>query len=395
MKALIVINHMDEGGAQRSLINMLNLMDEKQFDVDLFLMNKKGMFLSQVPQWVNILDVPDEVSYCYRNADIKALKSFRSLKAAFFRGLWTVYFRLKAKGNKDLSRQLRWNKYKKILPKIDTRYDVAIAYMHGEPMYYIIDNVKADRKIGWVHNDYTSTGYSAKLDLSYYSKFDELVTISDECLSILKREFASIQDRFTYLPNIVSEKAIRKSADEFKPAEYDYNNPIILSVGRLNEQKGFDIAIDAAALLKKRGVPFNWYIIGTGALEKELKLMAEKLGVSENIIFLGQRKNPYPYMKYSWIVAQPSRYEGKSIVLDEAKIIGRPVIATNYNTVYDQLKPEEGMIVNMTGEAVAEGLEKLIKDKELRENYTSNLLNCRYGNEEVMEKYISLISGEI
>ena len=77
--------------------------------------------------------------------------------------------------------------------------------------------------------------------------------------------------------------------------------------------------------------------------------------------FIGSRENPYPYIKNSDVIIQSSRFEGKSIVLDEAKILSKPIVATNYTTVRDQLKNEEGVICEMTPLDLAEKIMFMLK----------------------------------
>ncbi len=392
MRVAVVINCMGEGGAQKSLINLLQMISPEYYDIDLILFEKRGIFLGQVPKWVNVPEPDGRLYYCYKKSFGGMFGGFKAFLGAMSRGLFTPAARILSRGNADLARQIRWRVYKRVIPKLTEEYDTAIAFMHGEPIYYVIDKINAKRKIGWVHNDYSSTGYEAKRDLPYFERLDEIVTISDECLEILKKEFPAIKNKFTCLPNLISEELIRKMAKDFLPEEYIGEKNIILSIGRLEEQKGFDIAVRAAAILKN--TDFKWFIIGSGSLERELKQLCTELGVNDRIEFLGQRANPYPYIKNCTVVAQTSRYEGKSIVLDEAKILGKAVLATNYNTVYDQLGKNEGMVVEMTPEGVALGLERLINDGSLRKSYEERLLKGHYGNEDVLKKYYRLISGE-
>ena len=98
------------------------------------------------------------------------------------------------------------------------------------------------------------------------------------------------------------------------------------------------------------------------------KQLIKKFGVEENFILLGARENPYPDIANAKLFVQPSRYEGKSVVLDEAKILATPIVATAYPTVGDQLSNEqEGIIVEMNPNSIAEGIERLIEDTSLRD----------------------------
>ena len=176
-------------------------------------------------------------------------------------------------------------------------------------------------------------------------------------------------------------------ANQFFPEEYRGKKNVICSIGRLNEQKGFDLAIQAAVSLKNRGVSFSWYIIGEREERKKLQELITSNQLENEVFLLGIRDNPYPYLKNADIIVQPSRYEGKSMVLDEAKILAKPIVATNYTTVRDQLINEEGLIVNMTSEAIAEGTRKMLADAKMRGIFENNLKQRDYGNTYEMEKF--------
>ena len=112
------------------------------------------------------------------------------------------------------------------------------------------------------------------------------------------------------------------------------------------------------------------------------------------IQLLGSRENPYPYIKECDIFAQTSRYEGKSVVLDEAKILGKPIVVTKYPTVYDQIhNDDEGKIVEMNPQGIAEGISKLIIDKDRRIRMQKYLKSKEYGNQEEIKKYIDIIEN--
>ena len=182
-------------------------------------------------------------------------------------------------------------------------------------------------------------------------------------------------------------------SEDFYPREYNRDDIKILSIGRLNHQKGFDIAIESAKYLYERGYRFKWYIIGDGILENNLKNLIEKNNMQDNVFLIGTRENPYPYIKNCDIFAQTSRFEGKSISLDEAKILSKPILVTNYSTAKDQIiNNKEGIIVDMSEKAIAEGLEILINDIEKRIELSEYLSRFEYGNKDLIDLYYKVIN---
>lgn len=383
-KLLFIMSNLQNGGAERSLVNLLQLMDYDKYEVDLLLFQEKGMFLGQVDERVNILhDGYDKLHRLYSDSSDK----YKDVGMFAYRVLATTYSKFR-EGGTAKHKQYRWNKfYSRILPVCTKEYDVGIAYLQGEQYYYLVDKVRAKKKIGWIHNEYPKTGLSETYDLPYIEKIDHIVTISDACAEVLKQCFPSQSKKVSVLPNLVSEKVIADLADKFYPEEFDPNAKILVSIGRLHPQKGFDLAIEAAQILKAKEVRFNWYILGSGVLESELKEMVKKLCLEDVMHFIGSRENPYPYIKNSDVIIQSSRFEGKSIVLDEAKILSKPIVATNYTTIRDQLKNEEGVICEMTPLDLAE---KIMFMLENGAGYSQYLSTNNYGNADEIEGYYEI-----
>ena len=169
--------------------------------------------------------------------------------------------------------------------------------------------------------------------------------------------------------------------------EFNKDKFKILSVGRLTYQKGFDIAVETAKILKENGFEFQWLIIGDGKLKKNLNSMIKKLNLEDSVRLLGTRSNPYIYMDQCDILVQTSRFEGKSVVLDEAKILNKPILATNYKTITDQLSDDIGFIVGMDPKEIASVLIKIIKDKSLLKEKVQNLKKIEFNNEDDLAKY--------
>ena len=152
-------------------------------------------------------------------------------------------------------------------------------------------------------------------------------------------------------------------------------------MGRLSHEKGFDIAVDAAKLLKDRGMTFEWHILGGGAERENLEQQIGANGLQEYVYLEGVQSNPYAYMANADLLVQPSRIEGRSIVLDEAKMTGIPIIATRYRTATDQLQDGvDGVIVDMTPEALARGIQQLMDDEPLRSRIREYQLAHNYDN---------------
>ncbi len=385
-KVLFVISTLYNGGAERSLVSLLQTMDPNKYEIDLLLFKKMGMFLDQVPKYVNIRNIPKELNNLYGNYKESRLD---------YLGIRLISTKISTLQSKSYvgQRQIRWkNYYSRLIKQEQKKYDVAIAYMEGEPVYYVVDKVNADKKIAWIHNDYNNLACNPNFDDIYFSKVDNIVSVSDKCVDILKESFPQYKNKIYYIPNLTSSKTIKSMSEEFYPSEYNKEENILLSIGRLNKQKGFDIAIDAAKHLSDKGYNFKWMIIGDGNLEGDLKKQIEKNELESKVILLGAKDNPYPYIKNCDVFVQTSRFEGKSIALDEAKILAKPILVTNYPTAKDQLtNGKEGIIVNLVPQAIAQGLANLIDNKNKRRELSEYLSNFEYGNENLISLYYDIM----
>lgn len=393
MKVFIAIGNLGCGGAQKSLVSLLSLLKPSDgMDIDLLVMDERKPFFNNLPDWINRLTVPNELRAMflpYRELKVSDLSKSIKTKAMCAKIIKKIH-----KNQKADTVQKVWSSWKAFIPKQEKRYDLAISYVDGFSNYYVMDNVLANKKILWVHNEYEKLRYIEDYDYPYFSKADKIVTISDRCVDSLKRVFPELSDKFVMLPNLSSQQSINELAMEGVPDEYKNHENIFVSIGRLNEQKGFDVAVKAAKKLKDQGLDFCWFVIGKGELQDSLQSQIIEYGVEEQFKLIGTRSNPYPYIKYSTLFIQPSRYEGKSIVLDEAKILTKPIVVTNYTTVFDSITDGiNGTIVSFDENSIAKGITKLLGDKDLQDKYVNELEKENLLNGQTVKAYIDVFKN--
>lgn len=384
-KVLFVLYALGYGGAERSLVNLLQELPREKYQVDLLLFRKQGAFIQQLPSWVRVLETPEELSGLYAPV-------CRAGKYAATKILGTVCGKI-ARRKKKAAAAFRWRHFysHKIKP-VSEHYDVAVAYVGAEIMYFVRDKVQADRKVVWVHNDYRTAGYSGADDRPYFADMDEIVSVSEECVEVLRQEFPEYRKKMHYIANITSSALVRKQAEAYMPEEFAACDCNILSVGRLWPQKGFDMAIEAARILKSKGFSFRWFVVGDGYLRKKLQKQIQNARLEQEFVLLGTRNNPYPYIKNCTILTQTSRYEGKSVVLDEGKILCAPIVTTAYPTAADQiLDGKEGVITEMSPEGIADGIAALLTNEARRLELKQYLSGREYGNQQEVEKYCKVL----
>lgn len=389
---LFAINNLNCGGAEKALISLLETIDYSMYNVDLFLFKHEGLFFNKIPEHVNLLEEPYE--YKYFDMPIKTsikdcIKKGR-IDIAYSRVCAGCIFNLEK--NKARCEQRVWKYISKSLKNLNKKYDVAIGYLEKNPVFFCIDKVNANKKIGFIHNDYDKLGMDPNIDLKYFEKLDKIVTVSEECANVLKQRFPMYKQKVEVMYNIVSPNVINNMSLE----SIDFSNKGIklISVGRLNHQKGFEMAIEACEILIQSGYDVKWYVIGEGEERAKLEKMINENDLQEIFILLGIKENPYPYIREADIYVQPSRFEGKSIAIDEAKILHKPIIVTNFSTAKDQiLNKENGLIVEMNSQSIYEGIKKLINDQELRNKLIENLSKESLGTESEIEKFYKLIKA--
>lgn len=391
MKNILISSFdMEVGGVERSLISMLNNFDYDNYNVDLMLYSHTGDFIELLPDKPNLLK------------EDKAYKTFRmSIKDVFKSGkigigLARLIAKIKANSKSEsesgyIQMQYMWKYALPFLPNSNKEYDVAISYLW--PHYYIAEKVKAKIKIAWIHTDYSNIYTNVELDLEVWNKFDYIMAVSKECKNAFLKKYPSLINKVNIMENITSPEFIKNMSKEKIEDDILKDNSFkLLSVARLSYAKGIDNAVRALKILQDRGVKnIKWYVIGYGGDEGVIKELIKENNLENNFILLGKKINPYPYMKAADIYVQPSRYEGKAVTVSESRILGKPTLITNYSTAKSQLKENiDGIICDLSIDGIADGIEKLYNDENLRNNLSYKCKEIDYGNSHELKKLYAL-----
>jgi glycosyltransferase involved in cell wall biosynthesis len=400
-RLFIAIHYLELGGAEISLIGLLQALDYSKYDVDLFVYSHRGELMGFIPKEVNLL--PEIKEY----AQIE-----RPLKDVIRDGYWKIAFaRLKAK--MQFRRYVRHNHPKDgsavfqcvssavspYLPSLDSlgEYDLAISFL--TPHNIVLEKVNAKRKAAWIHTDYSRIDVNTDLELPVWSGFDHIVSISPEVTKAFVSRFPSLEPKIIEMENILSTKFVRERADLITQQEIALEidrkdgETILLSVGRFCEAKNYDNVPDICRRIIAAGCPVKWYLIGYGGNEPLIRRKIAEAGMEDNVIILGKKANPYPYIKACDIYVQPSRYEGKSVTVREAQVLCKPVVITDYQTARSQVRDGiDGMIVPLDNEGCAAEIVGLIKDAEKQRSLIEYEKENDFGNEAESCKIDSLLN---
>ena len=387
-KLLFVINSMGCGGAEKSLLSLLNAFDFEKYDVDLQMFSVGGMFMKLLPGEVNILDAIDFMTYC----DKKGVLYEKNPSFVLARLGSSLSLRLNRKRRKLHDAQCFWQYAEKNIEPLSKEYDAAIAWGQGNPTHFVATKVTAKTKIAFINADYAAMGHNPSFDYPYYEKYDYIAAVSDRLCDMIKDVFPEFEEKIRTVYDINNAELIERMADEENPFADTDNRLKLVTVGRMVKPKGYDIAIEAAKVLRDSGVSFVWTFVGGGPEMSTIKESINANGLASCVVPVGAKENPYVYMKNADIYVQTSRQEGYCLTLYEARVLNKPCVSTCFDVVYNQLTDgENGIITEMNGEAVANGILKLIRSDGLRRHIIENVKKEKKGNTEETRKLYEMI----
>lgn len=389
MKKKILILHfnMELGGAESSLLGLLDTLDYDRYSVDLFLYAHEGGLMSLINPNVNIL--PEMRAYRALTESIQ-----ENFKQALF-GIGTA--RIIAKVRSGLSRGALHggHNYKQYfhklcvpyLPDIAGDYDLAISF--NDPHYIIGKKVNAKVKMSWFHTDASRMDFCDDIEKEMWGMSDYVVNVSEECKHAFDEKHSYLTNHSIVIENILSKSFVAERSNAFSVEDEMPSDGSIklLSIGRFSDQKNFDNVPDICRRILEAGLDIKWYLIGYGGDEPLIRQRIAEAGMEDRVIILGKKENPYPYIKACDLYVQPSRYEGKAVTVREAQMLCKPVVITRYATSASQLEDGvDGVIVPMDNEGCAEGIAAVIRDEKLRQKLIENTKERDYTNSDEIQK---------
>ena len=192
-KILFVIDSLNSGGAEKSLVSLLTLFDYKKYDVDLLMFSPTGLYFSLLPKNVTILDVPDFIKNQHKN--VKTLIKNGDFKNLYIRLMASASLRNPYNNKKMHSAQINWKWMSKGMENLNKKYDVAIAYSQGMPTYFVAEKVKATKKLCWVNTDYKIAPYNKQFDAKYYKQYDKVIAVSDHNKEVFINEMPNVSGK--------------------------------------------------------------------------------------------------------------------------------------------------------------------------------------------------------
>lgn len=347
---------MDMGGTEIAQIAFMKKLLSEGHKVTLLLSQKRGPLMDRIPDGVRILTIPMKKSIFL---DRMMGRVIDGRPFAFPVKCICKIFKI-CIGKKRFTPFLISKT--KVLPG---NYDLAVEF-HGYgkfPTAYTAVRVKAAKKALLFHD---ASIHWLEYVVSYLDCYDKLYCVSDAVYDKLASMFPEKRSRMEVLHNFIDADEIRrKSAEKADISEFTGEFKI-LTIARLEYQKGIDIAISAAQILKERGIPFKWYVIGDGSERKRLGRMIRAKGLDNSFILLGIRQNPYPYLKACDLFALTSRFEGYPVTLIEARALCVPILASDMPCIREQISDGvNGILTPADPKIIADKINEFRKDPSM------------------------------
>ena len=358
---MFVIDSLVCGGAEKSLVSLLPLIDYSRYDVDLLMFDRGGEFEQYVPDKVNVI-----------HHDLFGISTIDRINEFIHQSMFSALLRL-CPGRHGAEN--RWRTMHSAVKSMSRNYDVAIAYQQGFPTFFVATKVKAQKRIAWINADVYEAGYDMNYCRQFYEQMDHIVPVSEALRDKLAKCSPWIKGKLTCIYDIVNQDLIRKLAMEpINDMSCNDDAISIVTVGRLATAKNYLLAVDTARVLRDKGVNFKWYFVGEGGTRSAREKRIAEHDLVEQVILLGMKENPYPYMANADIYVQTSSFEGFGLTIAEAKILHKPIVSTNFDIVYDQIVDgKNGLIAEMTPNSVVERIMEIINDESLRNRVVGNL----------------------
>lgn len=356
-KLLIMAKSLGGGGSEVALIELINKIALTEYEVTLALLDKDNEFVHRLKTPVNIVTIDFKKTYQHRLVSMYSFvaKVLKKLCVNKYIHFYNILF-------------------DSVMTNFEEEYDIAIDF-YGYGYFltgFLAKRIKAKKKATWLHDEKVIWFKNVE---QYANEFDKIFGVSIAVKDSFITSYPKFKDKTDVFYNTIDVQNIKQKSEEDIEVEFD-SSFNILTVGRLTEQKGYDIAIQAASIMRKKGIEFKWYSIGQGKDKTKLTKEIKKQNLENHFFFLGRKENPYPYMKQCDLYVQPSRHEGYVITLVEARVLNLPIVASDIPSSREQIQDGyNGYIVSLTPDQLANKIIQIYEDKKKISFVINNLKN--------------------
>ena len=348
-KVLFVIESLGGGGAEKVLTTIVKYLDKSKYDITVLLVTEVGIYLKEVKKYCRV---------------VAMLPNYDSLESFVDK----LKYKLDYKYIYSSSPRKVYKKY------IKEEYDIEIAFVEGYATRLIANSPnKNSKKIAWVHIDMRENPYadqyykSLEEHIECYKNFNDVICVSSSVKKVMEDKF-KLENNLKVIYNPIDAHQILEKAKEFS-IEKDLKKINIITVGRLENQKGFDRLINAIGRINSDKLNIHLNILGEGSKYNELKDLIHLNKLENTVSLLGFKKNPFPWVLSSDIFICTSRAEGYSLVIAEAMVLGIPIISVNCSGPNELLDfGKYGLLIENSDSAIRDVLCSIVDKKINLEN---------------------------
>lgn len=381
-KILIITPSFNSGGTTTSLMNISSSIDKSKYEIWVYPINNEGPNRDYIAQHCHII-----------GADVSKSSHPATISDRLRRQLFWFVKKLK-KRLEFLGIDIAPLVFRTVAHKLDAgNYDFVVAFQEGLATRFC-SYFKHGKKIAWVRAEYGRylSLSGVKPEAKLYGKYDTIVNVSQAAAENFLSYLPMYRQKTHVLYNVINaDRVLSMSSDAVDDITFDTFT--IVSVGRIDPVKRFSEIPRIASALSEKGLHFKWLIIGGVASEDELKSIKDGLAAyhqEENVFLLGRRANPYPYMKKSNLLVCLSSSETFNNTLTEAKILGVPVVTTDFACACESIREGfDGFILPIDN--IQDKIAEMIGNKDIYDTIRKNLSNYKHSNAETFDKLYSVI----
>lgn len=381
-KRILFINgHLNTGGVERSLVDILKHMDYTKYDVDLLLLEDTGDYTSELLPEVNVLFRDIHNTYGSFASSIRRCIAAHDWMCLRLRFLFLLQKFWGARVLKPAAAVLLG----------DYRCDCVIGFRRGVCSDLAAYSIQAERRITWWHHGEFNVERAAYGDMC--KRMNAVAVVSRACKDMLQGQLPELVDKLICIPNMLDTEAIKRKALR---SPYTDNTLHIISVGHLMPEKHFENIIPAAETLRETGIEFKWHIVGEGPERARLESLLAKSNLKDRVILEGSKTNPYPYIRYADLFVHPSYVESQGLTVLEAMALGIPCVVTKSRGPCEFIENgANGLLTEQSPESLTEKVLTILNDKELYQRIRDNT-KCpeRFSPERVINQIETMIDGE-
>ncbi|HET7800466.1 MAG TPA: glycosyltransferase [Humibacillus xanthopallidus] len=258
-------------------------------------------------------------------------------------------------------------------------FDHVVDFSGYSPAWtFLLGHAPARTRSVWQHNDLLADQmreikgkrpHEANLRAVFtsYERFDHVVSVSEALRDINARSLSqwAPPEKFAAARNTIDVQRVVSGAaepvpegtlDRLRPTADGADPYVFVTVGRVSPEKNHTRLVEAFQLAHRRHPEIRLVVVGDGPLRVDLEALVARLGLTGLVLFVGLQRNPWSIMGSARCFVLSSDYEGQPMVILEARTVGLPVVSTAFDSVGSALGDGEGLVVERTVDALAEGM---------------------------------------